>query len=278
MKSALSILILVTIILGLLVSGISCNTSTTPSPTPTPISTPDYTSAYIKGQDWVKMTYFQKSAWIEIALDRMVSEGVLYHWEIKATSYYIQKLDDVFSDKESLSGLVAWELTAFTSTSYADWWLDKGFTVDNPKTLPYNGKGNLRANSTFEIPFYFDSADYVVVTLTANVMGTYNLDYIDTYPAQEFLTIGSLMNGGSSPRLSFLSKESICFSVVKVTEQGTGMGVSGEEKSSGGSNVDSHIDAYLYLHEPGIYSLCVTNKMDSAHDIKVSITQHNYDW
>ena len=39
------------------------------------------------------MTYSQKSAWIETALDTMVSAGVLNRSKVKPNEYYISNLD-----------------------------------------------------------------------------------------------------------------------------------------------------------------------------------------
>lgn len=128
--------LIATIILSLLISGISCKkrstlTPTTPpepasaeevSPTQTPSTTPpqkDYTNPLITGADWNNMTLSQKEAWVDTALDAMMAGGELEESERQPAIYYVEKLDEVFYEPVSETRLVAWELTTFTSSTPA---------------------------------------------------------------------------------------------------------------------------------------------------------------
>jgi photosystem II stability/assembly factor-like uncharacterized protein len=106
---AISLTILV---VGLVLLGIFINGSSPESSQPEV----DITNPYIAGADWNNMSLSQKESWVDTALDAMMMGGELTESERQSTIYYIEKLDNVFYDPTNETNLVAWELTAFTSS------------------------------------------------------------------------------------------------------------------------------------------------------------------
>lgn len=89
-----------------------------PSPTPKPAASTEteVTDSLITGKDWNNMTLSLKRVWVDTALRAMIIGGELKESEEQTTDYYVQKLDTVFYNPDNEKKLVAWELTAFTST------------------------------------------------------------------------------------------------------------------------------------------------------------------
>jgi hypothetical protein len=104
---SLTILLLVLVLLGIFVNGSSPESSQPEV---------DITDAYIAGADWNSMSLSQKESWVDAALDAMMMGGELTESERQSAIYYIEKLDNVFYDPANETKLVAWELTAFTSS------------------------------------------------------------------------------------------------------------------------------------------------------------------
>ena len=116
MKKIPGSIIIATIILSLLISGISCGAPSTETLT-TPTNEVDDTSPLITGADWNNMTLSQKEAWIYTALDAITMGDELEESERQPALYYVEKLDGVFYEPGNGKKLVAWELTAFTSST-----------------------------------------------------------------------------------------------------------------------------------------------------------------
>lgn len=282
MKKVLGRILGVTIILGLLVSVISCSRSSTETPT-TATTQKDYMSPYITGEDWNEMTVSQKRDWVEIALEAMILGGELEESKRYSTDYYVQALDEVFSDPSSANKLVAWELTAFTRVeetpiSYPDWWSKEGFSNKNPKTLPTSGTMEMLPKSTLQIPFHFQSGQGLTITTTANVE---DINYIEPM-SYEYSSIGLLMNCGLNPQIPYTGEE-LCVALVKVTNDGKGIFNSMWDVYisrsirfagfAGRSEPQCCLRIILVTHETGIYSLCITNKTDFSSYCEYTITQ-----
>jgi hypothetical protein len=100
------------LVVGLVLLGIFINGSSPESSQPEV----DITNPYIAGADWNNMSLSQKESWVNAALDAMMMGDELTESERQSTIYYIEKLDNVFYDPANETKLVAWELTAFTSS------------------------------------------------------------------------------------------------------------------------------------------------------------------
>ncbi len=251
----------------------------TPLPTPKSATSTEMNifNPLITGKEWNDMTLSQKRVWVDTGLRKMVIRGVLKENEMHPIDYYVQKLDAVFHNPDNELKLVSWELTAFTSVeNYPDWWSKEQFSNVNPKSFPTSGIVEMLPNTTSQIPFNLINNQVIWVSLETTSITYNDINYIDPI-TKEYSSVGLLMNGGMNPETLYTGDD-LCFSVVKVTNDGKGLyntnWYNGTKISGFGgfNNPVYDVQIYLSMNEGGIYSLLITNKTGSSHRVKYSIS------